>query len=55
MACNGCAARREQLNKWKAIAYERAKELFKRGDDPAVAEPDPEQHPDGSGHEGDVE
>ena len=28
MACSGCAARREQLNKWKAIAYERAAELF---------------------------
>ena len=55
MACSGCAARREQLNKWKAIAYERAKELFERGHDPAPAEPEARQRPDGPRHEGDAE
>ena len=55
MTCTGCAARRERFNKWKAIAYERAKELFKRGDDPTPAEPEPRQYPVSSGHEGDAE
>lgn len=55
MACDGCAARRERFNKWKAIAYERAKELFKRGDDPAPGVPELGQHSNSSGHEGDAE
>ncbi|AVJ21376.1 hypothetical protein CQ006_12405 [Pseudomonas cedrina] len=28
MACNGCAARREWVNKMKRLAYERASELL---------------------------
>ncbi|RRW63205.1 hypothetical protein EGJ51_07450 [Pseudomonas fulva] len=28
MACSGCAARREWLNKWTKVAYERARNLF---------------------------
>ncbi|MNN54799.1 hypothetical protein D3C81_1696360 [compost metagenome] len=28
MACSGCAARREWINKWTKVAYERAANLF---------------------------
>ncbi|MNC83225.1 hypothetical protein D3C75_1370660 [compost metagenome] len=28
MACTGCAVRREWINKWTKVAYERAKSLF---------------------------
>ena len=55
MACSGCTARREWINKWSKIAYERAKELLERGNDPAPAEPEARQRPDGTGHEGDAE
>ncbi|PLP87535.1 hypothetical protein CX682_23705 [Pseudomonas sp. FFUP_PS_41] len=31
MSCSGCAARREWINKWTKVAYERAKSLFDVG------------------------
>lgn len=32
MACSGCAARREWINKWMKVAYERSKQIVGGGD-----------------------
>ena len=41
MACEGCARRRETLNKWLAVARERAALVYKRAKEKrdAVVEP----------------
>ncbi|AHC81946.1 hypothetical protein X969_08180 [Pseudomonas monteilii SB3078] len=40
MACSGCAARREWINKWMKVARERASNLFAPADPGPAAEAD---------------
>ncbi|RSC25307.1 hypothetical protein EGT09_02350 [Pseudomonas putida] len=46
MACSGCAARREWINKWAKVAYERARGLFAtdREAEPQEGRPAGDQH-----------
>ncbi|RRV54786.1 hypothetical protein EGJ15_25170 [Pseudomonas sp. p99-361] len=46
MSCSGCAARREWINKWTKVAYERARGLFAtdREAEPQAGRPSGDQH-----------
>lgn len=55
MACSGCAARREWINKWSKVAYERAKKILDGGDRRASTKEQPEQRASSDGNQGSTE
>lgn len=55
MACSGCAARREWINKWTKVAYERAKQILDGGDGRAGTKEQPKQPAPSDGNQGAAE
>ncbi len=55
IACSDCAARREWINKWTKVAYERAKQIIGGGDNRASTKEKPEQPAPSDGNQGPAE